>query len=85
MKQRLDKRLVELYPDLSRERAKALIMAGEVFINGQREDKAGTNVKDDDEIELRSHSRRFVSRGGFKLQKAFETFDLDVEGRVTEP
>ena len=49
MKQRLDKRLVELYPDLSRERAKALIMAGEVFINGQREDKAGTNVKDDDE------------------------------------
>lgn len=82
MKQRLDKRLVELYPDLSRERAKALIMAGEVFINGQREDKAGTNVKDDDEIELRSHSRRFVSRGGFKLQKAFETFDLDVEGRV---
>ena len=82
MRQRLDKRLVELYPDLSRERAKALIMAGEVFINGQREDKAGTNVRDDDVIEVRSHSRRFVSRGGFKLQKAFETFDLDIDGCV---
>ena len=82
MRQRLDKRLVELYPDLSRERAKALIMAGEVFLNGQREDKAGTNVKHDDVIELRAHSRRFVSRGGFKLQKAFETFDLDIDGCV---
>ena len=82
MKVRLDKRVTELYPDLSREKAKALIMAGEVFVNGQREDKAGTAISADADIQIRGKKLPFVSRGGLKLQKAFDTFDIDVDGCV---
>ena len=82
MKERLDKRLQALFPELSREKAKALIMAGDVYVDGQREDKAGTNVKSDAVIEVRGSRQPFVSRGGLKLQKAFETFEIDVDGEV---
>lgn len=69
-------------PSLSREKAKALIMAGEVYVNGQREDKAGTMVAEDAQIEIRGKKLPFVSRGGLKLQKAFETFDIAVQDKI---
>lgn len=62
----------------SREKAKALIMAGQVYLNGQKELKAGATVKPDDEIEVRGNRNPFVSRGGLKLQKAAEKFDIDL-------
>lgn len=62
----------------SREKAKALIMAGQVYLNGQKELKAGATVKPDDEIEVRGSRNPFVSRGGLKLQKAAEKFDIDL-------
>lgn len=82
MKERLDKRLIALDPSLSREKAKALIMAGDVYVDGQREDKAGTMVDEDASIEVRAKRIPFVSRGGLKLQKAFETFDISVVDKV---
>ena len=82
MKERLDKRLIAMDPSLSREKAKALIMAGEVYVDGQREDKAGTMVEEDAQIELRGKKIPFVSRGGLKLQKAFESFDISVQDKV---
>lgn len=66
----------------SREKAKALIMAGQVYINSQKELKAGASVKPDDEIEVRGSRNPFVSRGGLKLQKAAEKFDIDLGGCV---
>ena len=66
---RLDQRIVQLGLLESREKAKAMIMAGQVYVNGQKELKAGTNVKSDDSIEVRG-SMEFVSRGGYKLKKA---------------
>lgn len=62
----------------SREKAKALIMAGQVYLNGQKELKAGATVKPNDEIEVRGSRNPFVSRGGLKLQKAAEKFDIDL-------
>lgn len=62
----------------SREKAKALIMAGQVYLNGQKELKAGATVKPDDGIEVRGSRNPFVSRGGLKLQKAAEKFDIDL-------
>ena len=82
MKERLDKRLIALDPSLSREKAKALIMAGDVYVDGQREDKAGTMVAEDASVEVRAKRIPFVSRGGLKLEKAFETFDISVQDKV---
>ena len=83
MKERLDVILVEQGYAPSREKAKAIIMAGNVFIDGQREDKAGstfdlTKVK----LEVRGSSLKYVSRGGLKLEKAMNQFDLSLEGSV---
>lgn len=66
----------------SREKAKAYIMAGNVFVNGVREDKAGTMVKEDCEIELKGIASKYVSRGGFKLEKAVELWQVPLDGRV---
>lgn len=79
---RLDVLLVERGFVSSREKAKALIMAGDVFINGQREDKPGTSFQEDKikNIEVRGAAIPFVSRGGLKLDKAVKTFDLDFTG-----
>ena len=81
-KTRLDVLLVERGFVTSREKAKALIMAGDVFINGQREDKPGTSFQEDKikNIEVRGAAIPFVSRGGLKLDKAVKTFGLDFTG-----
>ena len=81
-KTRLDVLLVERGLVTSREKAKALIMAGDVFVNGQREDKPGTSFQEDKikNIEVKGATIPFVSRGGLKLDKAVKTFELDFTG-----
>ena len=81
-KVRLDVLVVERRLADSREKAKAYIMAGNVFVNGVREDKAGTMVKEDSEIELKGIASKYVSRGGFKLEKAVELWQVPLDGRV---
>lgn len=81
-KLRLDVALVEGGFCESREKAKALIMAGIVFVNNQKFDKAGTNVKPDDIIEVRGETLKYVSRGGLKLEKAMNSFGLGLEGCI---
>ena len=82
MKERLDVMLVKRNLAESREKAKAVIMSGNVFVDGQREDKAGSTFASDVHIEVKGHALPYVSRGGFKLEKALETFDVDVKGKV---
>ncbi|MCR5501846.1 MAG: TlyA family RNA methyltransferase [Lachnospiraceae bacterium] len=83
MKQRLDLILVNKGLAPSREKAKALIMEGLVYVNGQKEDKAGTTFEEEGiGIEVRGPSLKYVSRGGLKLEKAFEVFPIDVNGRI---
>lgn len=79
---RLDQRLFELGLAESREKAKATIMSGLVYVNGQKSDKPGTPVSDDARIEVRGNACPYVSRGGFKLAKALDVFSIDVEGKV---
>ena len=62
--------------------AKAIIMSGNVFVEDQREDKAGTTFPEDVKIEVRGHIIPYVSRGGLKLEKAIKNFDVSVEGKV---
>ena len=81
-KERLDKLLVQRDLVRSRSRAKARIMAGDVFVDGQREDKAGTQIATDADIELRGDDMPYVSRGGMKLEAALDHFDLDVTALV---
>ena len=81
-KERLDVLLVQRGLSSSRERAKADIMSGLVYVAGQRVDKAGTTVPEDAEIELRGSSLAFVSRGGLKLEKALDTFGVTPEGKI---
>ncbi len=81
-KKRLDLVVFELGHTDSREKAKALIMAGQVYINGQKELKAGATVKPTDAIEVRGSKMPYVSRGGFKLAKAMEAFGLRLEGKT---
>ena len=83
MKERLDMLLVKNGLAPSREKAKAIIMAGSVFVDGQREDKAGTAFEEDKvHIEVRGETPRYVSRGGLKLEKAMQEFPLDITGAV---
>ena len=79
---RLDIALTQRGLAESREKAKALIMAGQVYLNDRKELKAGASVKPDDEIEVRGNRNPFVSRGGLKLQKAAEKFDIDLGGCI---
>lgn len=83
MKERLDVLLVNKGLAPSREKAKAIIMSGVVFVDGEREDKAGSTFDDEKvKIEVRGSTLRYVSRGGLKLEKALKEFDLSVEGSV---
>ena len=82
MKTRLDQYLVQHGMIQSRERAKAMIMAGVVFVNGQKADKAGDMVKEDAVVEVRGHDIGYVSRGGLKLEKAMQVFPLSPRGKV---
>lgn len=66
----------------SREKAKALIMAGVVYINNQKADKCGMTLKETDVLEVRSNPLKYVSRGGLKLEKAIDFFDLKLDGMV---
>ena len=82
-KERLDVLLVKLGFAESREKAKALIMAGDVFVNGQREDKAGTSFAEEGlKIEVKGNTLRYVSRGGLKLEKALQVFPIDLNGKL---
>ena len=82
MKERLDVLLVKRNLAASREKAKAIIMSGNVFVDGQREDKAGTTFPEEVQIEVKGHTLPYVSRGGLKLEKAIKNFDVSVEGKV---
>ena len=66
----------------SRERAKAYIMAGSVYVNGQKETKPGTSVTEDAAVEMRGETLPYVSRGGWKLEKALRVFPVDVKDAV---
>lgn len=81
-KQRIDQLLVERGEAESRARAQALIMAGLVFVKGQRVDKAGQKVPVDAEIELKGKDHPWVGRGGVKLDGAIKHFELDPTGAV---
>lgn len=81
-KKRLDVAVYEMGLTESREKAKALIMAGSVYVNGQRCLKAGEPVKDDDQIELRGKKNPYVSRGGYKLEKAMKEFPITLTGKT---
>ncbi len=82
MKERLDVLVVKQGLAESREKAKAMIMSGDIFINGQREDKAGSMFLEDVVVELRGKPMKYVSRGGLKLEKALLEFDLSLENKI---
>ena len=82
MKKRLDILLVEQGLASSREKAKAYIMSGDVYVDGQKEDKAGSMFGEGVKIEMRGNTLPYVSRGGLKLEKAMKNFDLDLTGKV---
>ncbi|MCI8275804.1 MAG: TlyA family RNA methyltransferase [Lachnospiraceae bacterium] len=82
MKERLDVLLVSAGLAESREKAKAMIMEGLVFVNGEREDKAGASFPTNIPIEVRGQTLKYVSRGGLKLEKAVSHFGLSLSGKV---
>lgn len=82
MKERLDVLLVKRNLAESREKAKAVIMSGIVYVEGQKEDKAGTTFDESANIEVRGHTLKYVSRGGLKLEKAMSHFGVMLEGKT---
>ncbi len=79
---RLDALLVERGLLPSRETAKAVIMSGNVIVNGEREDKAGLQVQRDAEIHIKEYEKKYVSRGGYKLEKAIDQFGITLTDAV---
>lgn len=82
MKKRLDMLMMERALAPSREKAKAYIMAGDVYVDGQKEDKAGTMFPETVKIEVRGNTLPYVSRGGLKLEKAMKNFDVTLKDKV---
>ena len=82
MKKRLDVLLVEQGLFESREKAKAVVMAGQVYVNGQKADKPGVSFSDDCSLEVRGNALKYVSRGGLKLERALDYFDGKPSGKV---
>lgn len=82
MKIRLDQYLCQNGYAQSRERAKALIMSGIVFVDEQKVDKAGEMIKEDAKVEVRGHDIGYVSRGGLKLEKAMKVFPMHPDNKV---
>lgn len=82
MKERLDVLLVSRGLAPSREKAKTMIMEGNVFVNNNREDKAGSTFPDDCKIEIHGNTLKYVSRGGLKLEKAMTHFGITLDGKV---
>ena len=81
-KERIDCALVSRGLADSREKAKAIIMSGIVYVNNQKCDKAGDTVKPEDTIEVRGEKLKYVSRGGLKLEKAINAFSIDLNGLI---
>ncbi|MBE6993023.1 MAG: TlyA family RNA methyltransferase [Ruminococcaceae bacterium] len=81
-KKRLDALMVERGLEQSRERAKALIMSGVVYVNDQKADSAGQAYPTDVQIEVRGHTLKYVSRGGLKLEKALDWFRIDPADKI---
>ena len=79
-KKRLDVAMAERGLAESRQKAQAMIMAGEVYVNGQKTDKSGFSVAEEDRIEVRGRRLRYVSRGGLKLEKAVSIWPIRLEG-----
>ena len=82
MKERLDVMLVNRGFATSREKAKAIIMSGNVYVNGQKEDKAGSMFDEKAQVEVKGSTLKYVSRGGLKLEKAMSHFGLKLDGKV---
>lgn len=82
MKVRIDQLLVMLGYFDSREKAKRALMAGEIFSGTQRIEKAGTMVKEDIELTVKSQKQKFVSRGGLKLEKAIKEFNISLDSKI---
>ncbi len=82
MKKRLDVLLTELNPELTRTKAQTIIMSGIVYVNNQKETKAGSMFLEDALIEVRGETLKYVSRGGLKLEKAMECFPVSPSGRI---
>lgn len=82
MKIRIDKLMVERGLVPSRQRAQAMLLAGRVLVDGQKVEKAGTNVESDAELRLLGEDMRYVSRGGLKLEAALEHWGIDLNGRT---
>lgn len=81
-KERLDVLLVKRGLAQSREKAKAIIMTGNVFVDGQREDKAGTTFPTEVPIEVKGAPEKYVSRGGYKLEKAMALWQISLENSI---
>lgn len=81
-KKRLDIALFEKGLAPSREKAKAIIMSGIVYVNNQKSDKAGSEISADDVIEIRGSTLKYVSRGGLKLEKAIQCFPINLDGCI---
>ena len=81
-KRRLDQYLVDQGLVKTRSMAQSMIMAGEVYVNGQKAAKAGEMIKGDETIDIKSKSAKFVSRGGLKLDKAIKAFDIKLDGCI---
>ena len=82
MKERLDVLLVKKGLAPSREKAKTMIMEGNVFVGHNREDKPGSTFSEDCEIEIHGNTLKYVSRGGLKLEKAMSSFGISLDGRI---
>lgn len=83
MKKRLDVLVFERGFAQSREKAKAIIMAGQIYVNNQKADKAGVSYDESLTIEVRGDTQKYVSRGGYKLEKAMSVFPITLHGKVT--
>ena len=81
-KLRLDIYMLERGFAETREKARSMIMEGKVYVNGQKEDKAGTMIKEDAIVEYRGEKLKYVSRGGYKLEKAAKVFQIDFDNKV---
>jgi 23S rRNA (cytidine1920-2'-O)/16S rRNA (cytidine1409-2'-O)-methyltransferase len=82
MKERLDVLMVKRNLAESREKAKAIIMSGKVYVDGQREDKAGSSFSEEVTIEIKGNPLKYVSRGGLKLEKAIERYGLQLQDKI---
>ena len=83
MKKRLDVLVFEKGFAESREKAKAIIMAGQVYVNNQKADKCGVSYDENLPLEVRGDTQKYVSRGGYKLEKAMKSFPITLENKIT--